>query len=406
VIDLASLTMLPKGGWYAQGTLFHENAGDGIPNSEVDLYKYDVIILGDVPRSYFRSGGDVAETKLQWVAEFVARRGGGLITLGGRNVYGAGRFQDSVLARLLPFDIEATDEPQVPKSFHVSLTPIGFSHPVMRLEYGEEANREAWFDLPTLDGCNRVGRIKPGASLLAFRKAEKDEIPVVALQNVGKGNVLSLSADTTWRWEMMRPAEGEDHFRRFWGNAVRFLAPDPRIEPHRPQTLRYQSDASVGQTIVLATRLVDVLYKPVTGADLVVKVTSPSGKTTAIYPRDGRGAPGLYEYEVALDEPGEWETATTYKEKTTVEKIVAGGSAEEMDDPRAKPGVMAEFAESTGGKAFRPEQAQALLDALDLSPRRLPETATLALWNRPMTMVLFMAFVCLDCLIRKRRGMV
>ena len=406
VVDLGSLTMLPKGGWYAQGALWHKNAGDGIPNKEADLYQYDVVILGDIPRAYFRSGGDIAETKLQWLGEFVTRRGGGLITLGGRAVYGAGRYQDSALARLIPFEIESTDEPQVPKPFHLSLTPMGFGHPIMRLEYGAEANREAWFDLPTLDGCNRVGRTKPGASLLAFRQSDKEVVPVVAVQNVGKGKVLSLSVDTTWRWEMMRPPEAEDHFRRFWGNAVRFLAPDPRIGPHRPQTLRYRSNTPVGQSITLATRLVDTLYKPVCGADLVVRVTSPSGKGFCIYPRDGRGAPGLYEYEVELDEAGEWAVATTYKDQTTVEKIVAGSSVEELDDPRARPDAMRDFAEATGGKVFSPEQGAALLAELDLSPRRFQQTSSLAIWNLPLTMLLFIVFVCVDCLVRKRRGMV
>ena len=37
--DLATLTMLPKGGWYAQGALFHKNAGDGLPGAEADLHK-------------------------------------------------------------------------------------------------------------------------------------------------------------------------------------------------------------------------------------------------------------------------------------------------------------------------------------------------------------------------------
>ena len=34
--------------------MHHRNAGDGIPGKEEDLYQYDVVILGDIPRSYFR----------------------------------------------------------------------------------------------------------------------------------------------------------------------------------------------------------------------------------------------------------------------------------------------------------------------------------------------------------------
>jgi len=412
VVDLATLTMLPKGGWYAQGALQHENAGDGLPNQEAELCRYDVVILGDIPRSYFRSGGDVSESKLERLAEFVSRRGGGLITLGGRSVYAAGQYHDSALARILPFTIEPTDKPQVPYLFKITPTAAGLSHPLMQLEWEPEANREAWYDLPPLDGCNRVGRIKPGASLLAVRTLDEGPMPMIAIQNVGKGRVLSLAVDTTWRWEMLRPEEGEDYFRRFWGNAVRVLAPDPRITPNRPQVLRSQSATPVGQTITLSTRLVDSLYKPIRGADLVVKVTSPSGKVTNIYPCDGRQAPGLYEYDIPLDEPGQWEVAAKYKDHVVVERIAAGESTEELDDPRSRPEELAELAEATGGKLLRPDEApSSLVKMLELEGaggqgRRLTQTVSVPVWNLPVTLALFVALVCADCYVRKRRGMV
>ena len=406
VVDLAMLTMMPKGGWYAQGALQHKNAGEGLPGAEPDLHKYDIIILGDVPRSYFREGGDVSETKMQWLAEFVNRRGGGLVMLGGRSVYAAGQYQDSTLARLAPFTVEATNEPQVMKTFKITPTVAGLSHPLMGLEPDATANREAWFDLPTLEGNNRVGKVKPGASLLAVRDLPEGPMPVIALQNVGKGQVLGLSVDTTWRWEMMRPAEGEDYFRKFWGNALRVLAPDPRVEPDRPQILRGQSFATVGRTISLSTRLVDSVYQPVRGADVRVKVTSPSGKVTHYLPHDGRDTPGLYEYEVALDEPGDWQVAVTNKDKTVTDKITAGTGLEELDDPRANLPAMTEFAKATGGQAFAASDADGLLKSLDLTPRRVSETVTVAVWNLPLTMALMILLVCLDCWLRKRRGLV
>lgn len=408
VVELCTLTMMPKGGWYAQGPLRHKNAGDGLPNQEADLYQYEIIILGDIPRSYFRAGGDIAETKMQWLAEFASRRGGTVITLGGRNVYAAGQYQDSALSRILPFEIPATDKPDIPKKFRVTPTPIALGHPAMLLEPTPQANREAWFDLPALDGCNRVGKVKPGATLLATRDV-KDEgpVPIIAIQNVGKGMVLSLAVDTTWLWEMQRPAEGEDYFRRFWGNALRAVAPDPRVEPGKPQIIRHQSETAVGQTITLSTRLVDGVFQPIRNADLKVKVTSPSGKIGHIYPADGRSTAGLYEYDVALTEAGEWQVATTYKEQVTVDKIRAGSSLQELDDPRARPDAMAAFAKASGGKSFNAEEAvKNLVQSMKLTPRHVQQSISIAIWNLPATMIAFILLVCIDCLIRKRRGMV
>lgn len=407
VIELSTLTMMPKGGWYAQGPLKHKNTGDGLPNQEADLYQYEVVIFGDIPRAYFRAGGDTAETKMQWLAEFVSRRGGALITLGGRSVYASGQYQDSALSRILPFEIPATDKPDIPKRFRVNPTPMGLAHPAMMLEPGAQ-NREAWFDLPELDGCNRVGKIKPSATLLATRDV-KDEgpVPVLAMQNVGKGLVFSLTVDTTWLWEMKRPADGEDYFRRFWGNVLRTVAPDPRVEPNKPQVIRHQSETAVGQTVTLSTRLVDGVYQPIRNANLVVKVTSPMGKVSHIYPADGRSTPGLYEYDLTLSEAGEWKIETEYKGQTSLEKIRAGASLAELDDPRAKPDAMAKIATATGGKSFTAAEAAANLErALNLQPRQVNSRATVALWNLPVLMALFILLVCIDCLIRKRRGLV
>ena len=175
--------------------------------------------------------------------------------------------------------------------------------------------------------------------------------------------------------------------------------------PQQPQIIKYQSHPAVGQKLTLATRLVDDAFRPVQGAELLVKVSSPSGKITAMYPRDGRQSPGLYEYDVLLDEPGAWEIETSFAGKNAVERINAGGTPEELDDPRAQPEAMREFAQATGGQAFTPDEGDALYEALNLKPTRVTRPATVALWNLPLAMALLIALVCVDCLLRKRRGM-
>ena len=458
VIDLATMQYLPKEGWHAMGMMRHKNLGTGLPDEPEDLMEYDVIILGDIPLAYFRSG-DPDKDKMQWLVDFVKRRGGGLITLGGRSVYGAGHYDGSSLAGILPFGIERTKEdPQIPKKFRVIPTSIGLGHPIMQLEPDADATRNAWLDLPKLEGCNRVGKVKPGALKLAVREFEKGpRVPVIAYQKVGEGQVLSLSADTTWRWEMQRPRgegtdvpEGTDYFRRFWGNAIRYLAPDPRLTPDRPQISRKTSDAAVGQTITLTTRLVDKFFNPIRRANLTVTVTAPDrpdetpGETVRMYPSDTRSKQGMYEYDVTLTRPGTWRVevarndakareaiekakkalaaAKTGEDKKAiaeaarvlaaakaaiaVEEINAGESRAELKNPRARPGAMEDFAVATGGRAFRPDQLDQLLEKLDLATHEVTRSYAIAVWNLPVVLVLFIGLVALDCLIRKRRGLV
>ncbi len=453
VVDFAGLLKLPRGGWFGQGELRHTviEGGHGLPENEADLYEYDIIILGDIPRGYFGEQ-DPDETRMRWLADFVSRRGGGLITLGGYTVYNAGQYEGSALAAILPFRLARQAEAQEEGYFRVMPTGLGLAHPIMTLERDREANRAAWFELPRVDGVNRVAGVRPGATLLAVVEREAGPLPVIAVHGVGNGRVLSLAMDTTWRWQMLRPRgsertgvpEGPDYFRQFWGNAVRYLAPDPRLTPDRPGIVRQSSDAAVGQTLELVTRLVDRFYRPIRQADLTVRVTAPSGRGWRLYPADSRGEPGMYPYRVTLDEPGEWMVTATHREAdvraaiaaaerdleaaaasgeaarvavaeaalsaaraaVSVERIrVGGGHAAALRESRARPDLMDALAHATFGRRFDAGDVDALLSQLRVKTYRVRQRHAVAIWNLPAMLILFMAIVCLDCLIRKRRGM-
>jgi uncharacterized membrane protein len=408
VVEMATLTALPSGGWYAQGTLQHENSDQGLPVRQSEMYRYDVMILGDVPRSAFAAGGGQESQKLQWLSEFVTRRGGGLVTLGGGSAYGAGGYGETPLAQILPFslDLPPESDPQIKGKFRMMVTELGRTHPIFQLEPHPEANRQALLDLPMLDGCNRVGSVKPIASLLAVRHEGEKRHPLACLQNAGKGKVLSLTVDTTWRWEMTRAPDETDYFVRFWGNVVRYLAPDPRIQPREPQVLRRQSHTPVGSTVSLSTRLVDEVYNPIRNAAVTVKVTGPTGQITHIYPNDGRDQPGLYEYDIALTERGSWKVDVTFEDKTVRATIDAEPDARELDDLRAEPQELTRIAAATGARMLNPAEHEELVGELRPSRRSTVKTATTPLWNLPWIPVLFILLVGLDCYLRKREGMV
>mgnify|MGYP001277724830 FL=1 len=460
IIDMGGLVKLPKEGWYAMGQMRHKNLGKALPDLEAELHDYDVVILGDVARGDFRGGGS-DETSMAWLADFVMQRGGGLITLGGRNVYSAGNYQDSALGVLLPFEVPRMDETQVTGKFNVIPTPVGYSHPGLRLEPDPEGNKRAWLELPKVEGCNRVGDLKPGSQMLATVETEEGSLPSMAYQKIGRGNVLALTIDTTWRWEFQRPrgseadgvAEGTDYFRRFWGNAIRMVAPDPRLQPERPQIDRREKRAEVGQSVNLKTRLVDKVFNPIRNADLVARITSPGGKEIALYPADSQSNPGIYEYKFEIDEAGLWEVRTIHKEKEVLaaiakaktdlekaearakedlsveasgkepfyvtdakrklldqeariakESILAIDSVSEFVDTRTQPEAMASLAASTGGKAFDSSKIESLVESLASLSRNVSKSYVSPLWNLPATMILFILLVCIDCWLRKRRG--
>ena len=46
------------------------------------------------------------------------------------------------------------------------------------------------------------------------------------------------------------------------------------------------------------------------------------------------------------------------------------------------------------------------MQAIDLAPRFVGESVVVAVWNLPLTMAVLIGLICLDCWLRKRRGMV
>jgi len=405
VLELTTVTRMPKGGWYVQGKVRHKKIDEGFPVTAAEMFDYDVLILGDIPRAVFREGGDLAETRLVQVVDFVVKRGGGLITLGGQSVYGAGLYQGSVVEQVLPFQIGGMKNYQLPGLYAFEPAKEMLSHPVMALSDDPRASREAWYDMPKLDGCNVVGALKPAATLLAYRFQNDKTYPLIATHDVGRGRVLSLTCDTTWRWELQRKTD-VDNYRAFWGRAVRYVAADPRTRPGRPSIVAQSTRPVVGTEFPLVTTLLDPAYGPVRNADLKVDVTEPSGRTYTIYPADLDASPGLYQYGVLLRERGLYTVKSSYRGAESTREILAGDTAAEMDDPGADLASLSFIARETGGKAGSLDEADSVLAAVSVEPEHYEDKVTVALWNLPLTAGLLILVVCADCYARKRSGLV
>jgi len=77
-------------------------------------------------------------------------------------------------------------------------------------------------------GQARIGRRKPGATVLAVNPLRNDKwgsLPVLVVENFGSGRTAAFAADTTWRWySVLKGLEMESPYVRFWGQLVRWLA--------------------------------------------------------------------------------------------------------------------------------------------------------------------------------------
>ncbi|MFZ4394070.1 MAG: hypothetical protein ACOYOU_00425 [Kiritimatiellia bacterium] len=414
LVNLVTVCHLPGGGVYVQGGVLHANAGDGIIKSEPELYKYDVVILRDVPRSLFRTGADQSENAMKLLVSFVQKRGGGLVTTGGQSVYRAGGYQESSLADILPFDLSdsISKDPQFSGWFNVKVVNEQYSHPLLRLLPDNAANKERWIKLPKLDGCNNVGAFKPMARPLLTREARirtatgatnTVEVPILAYQDFGVGKILSTSVDTLWYWQL-QPDFDPPPLETLAGNIVRYMAPEPGVRAGSVNILVADPTPALGQTVVFSTLLRDKSYEPLRMADLKVLVTKPDKQLLTIYPCDLPERPGYYEYRVQADQPGDWTaTAILGKDKRTIKFVVRSQDDEYANLSVDREGMKA-LAAAAGGTVV--ENLATWAKQTDRRPVTAPASRDLELWNSPGILVLFILLVCLDCWVRKRHGLV
>ena len=209
--------------WAAPG----DTAVTALPRTEEDFRRFDVLILGDIDRTF------LTPDQLARIRTFV-NDGGGLLMLGGHSGLGPGGYGGTPVEQALPVLLGGRDSGQEMTRFVPELTPISREYPIFEgirqyfLAPGADSPA-AGEALPRLRGCTRVERAKEGADVLAVhptrRGADARPLVVLAVQNYGVGRSAVFTGDTTWQWYLRMRAMGEEGpHARFWAQLVRWLA--------------------------------------------------------------------------------------------------------------------------------------------------------------------------------------
>ena len=152
------------------GTEDENELRDGFPKTADELYRYDALVLDDVEAAFF------TQDQLTLIDDFVSRRGGGLLMLGGAESFLGGEYRRTPVANALPVYLDPLDGPSSPPTatspedvprFRLALTREGWLEPWVRLRKTEPEDRERLAKMPPFQTVNAVGRLKPGATVLA-----------------------------------------------------------------------------------------------------------------------------------------------------------------------------------------------------------------------------------------------
>jgi uncharacterized membrane protein len=379
----------------------------GFPKTREELFAYRAIILGSVEAASF------SPDQLRMLADFVSKRGGGLLMLGGRRSFTEGGWAGTPVAEVLPVEFEggARGANTAPYFTRLAVRPTraGGVFPVTQLAGDERTSATKWDDMPQVSAVNQVRAVKPGATVLLTGTTDtRQEQIVLAYQRYGRGKALAMPIQDSWIWKMDAAIAVEDTTHAtFWRRLVRWLVdgvPDPvalttsidRVEP--------------GEPLKLTAEVVDPAFVEVNDAQVVARVTAPSGKVTEVPLEWTVSKDGEYRSQFVPEEPGTYEVKTTAvrdgKElgTSTMHARASAGDAEYFD-AAMRASLLTRVAEETGGRFFTPETAAALPEAINFSGRGVTVVEERDLWDMPIILIALLGFIAAEWGFRRMRGL-
>jgi uncharacterized membrane protein len=405
-LQVVSLLRTADNKFYRQQLDSAEQLAAGFPKTRDELFSYRGLILGSIEAGAFT--GD----QLRMISEFVERRGGGLLMLGGARSFSEGGYAGTPVADALPVTLErvARSLDTWPVSrLKIKPTRAGEGHALAQIAATEQASLNRWNELPTLISINAVKGVKPGATVLLTGADEKRGTqPVLATQRYGRGKALAFTVLDSWRWQMHASIAVDDMtHENFWRQLLRSLVdgvPGP-VEVHTSA-----ERVEAGEQVAIMADVVDDTFVEINDAQVLAKVTGPGGEITDVPmqwtgERNGQyratfvtGAQGMYTAKVEAAREGKpIGSGLTHMR-------AAPGDAEYFD-ATMHAARLQRIAEETGGRFYTPATLATLPEDLKYTGRGVTTVEERDLWHMPIVLLLLVGLMCGEWAYRRAVGM-
>ncbi|HJU91331.1 MAG TPA: glutamine amidotransferase [Pyrinomonadaceae bacterium] len=407
-VVIVSLQRTGENKFYRQGIGNQGELANGFPKTEEELFSYHGLIIGSVEAGFFTAD------ELRAIEAFVARRGGGLLAIGGRLAFDGGKYKGTTLDDLLPVSLTGgpvNDENSFAPVYRPVLTGAGQAHPITRLNEDRGANQKAWNELPQISVSQVLANVKPGASvLLEARRVEgsgPQVAPLLIQQRYGRGQTLALTASDTWRWRMKMDSKNNAH-ETFWRQMLRYLVSGT------PQQVEIGTEKEVyalDDMVNIVADIRDKRFNPVGEANATARVTKPSGTVVDVPLKfTTLNSVNTYAGEFKADELGQHRielngTSASLGQLSARSNMLVSDLNREYYSAAQNSDLLKRISAETGGKYYTPAEAQSLLD--DLIYRQTPysERVTKDLWDMPVNFMLIIGLLSAEWFLRKREGL-
>ena len=375
------------------------------PKTREELFAYRSLIIGSLEAAALT--GD----QLKMISEFVDRRGGGLLMLGGPRAFAEGGWTGTAVADILPVVLDRNKVQPKGTVMRLTIKPTraGAATAVTQLGANEQASAERWNSLPVVTAVNRVDAVKPGATVLLMGTDEsRAERPMLIFQRYGRGKTFAFLPQNSWVWQMHSTIAVDDlTHENYWRQLMRWLVdgvPD-QVEPALT-TERVEP----GEGAILTANIVDPSFVELNDAAVMATVTAPDGTVSDVpMSWDGEHA-GQYQATIPTKAPG-WYAAridATRAGKSVGSAVThfraAPGDAEYFD-ATMHAGTLRRIADETGGRFYDPSNTSTLADDLRYTGRGVTTVEEHELWHLPIVLLLLVGLLCAEWGYRRVVGL-
>jgi len=406
-VTLVSLQRTGENKFYRQGVGNQNELVTGFPKTEEELFSYHGLIIGSVEAGFFTAD------ELRSIEAFVARRGGGLLALGGRLSFDGGKYKGTIIDDLLPISLTGgpvDDANSFAPVYKPVLTGAGQAHPITRLNEDRGANQKTWNELPPISVSEVLTNVKPGASvLLEARRVEGSAqvAPLLVQQRYGRGQTLALTAADTWRWRMKLDSKNNAH-ETFWRQMLRYLVSGT---PEQIEIGTEKEVYALDDNVQVVADIRDKKFNPVADAHVTARVTKPSGLIVDVALKfTTLNSVNTYAGEFKADELGQHRieligNSATLGALNAKANMLVSDLNREYYSAAQNSDLLKRISAETGGKYYTTAEVQSLLD--DLTYRQTPysERVTKDLWDMPVNFLLIIGLLSAEWFLRKREGL-
>jgi len=375
------------------------------------LSSFDLVIFQNFDYRPYDAGFFRFSHYLNNIKKFVTDQGGGFVMIGGDISFSQGGYDGTALEEILPVELNGGKDSIDASRLKAILTNDGLKHPITFLEGDTDRNAALWNELPELDGCNKVTRLKADAvPLTTFPISGNPSL--ISVRDAGLGRCMSITTDSLWRWNFVTVGKGggNRHYLKFWQNAIKWLIKDSSLNPVH---IRTNKETFLPNEEVQAR--VEVLgrnYQPLEGVQLDMDVTNEFSGERILSTKGITDADGQYRLAIKHDKEGYYIIKVTAKkdnEEIGQDYAVFSIAAEnkEFKDPAIRRDLLAKLAGVSGGRYFDlpVKNIEEKVSLENPAVIKLVGNRRVTLWDNGYIFMLLLATVSAEWWIRKRSGL-